>query len=142
MTPNVDIPQPGRPARGSATGRPIMALLDLLGRRWALRVGWELRDGEPRSFRHLQSACDEASSSVLNQRLRELRAAGVVERDPAGYRLTLRGAELLELLLPLDAWAQAWAAAGAAGAAGAAATSGSTPASRSSSKRLRSSPPP
>ena len=136
MTPNVDIPQPGRPVRGSATGRPIMALLDLLGRRWALRVGWELRDGEPRSFRHLQSACDDASSSVLNQRLRELRAAGVVERDPAGYRLTSRGAELLELLLPLDAWAQAWAAAGTAG------TSGSTPASRSSSKRLRSSPPP
>ena len=101
-----------------------MALLDLLGRRWALRVGWELRDGEPRGFRQLQSACDGASSSVLNERLRELRAAGVLERDAAGYRLTPRGAELLKLLLPLDAWAQEWAAAGA---------SGSTPASRSSS---------
>jgi DNA-binding HxlR family transcriptional regulator len=89
-----------------------MALLDLLGRRWALRVGWELRDGEARSFRRLQEACDGASSSVLNERLRELRAAGVVQRDSDGYRLTPRGAELLELLLPLDVWAQTWAAGG------------------------------
>ena len=110
-----------------------MALLDLLGRRWALRVGWELRDGAPRSFRQLQSACDGASSSVLNERLRELRGAGVVERGTDGYRLTTRGAELLDLLMPLDAWAQTWAAS---------ATSGRTPDSRSSSRRLRSSPPP
>ena len=38
-------PIPGKPVRGSKTGRPIMALLDLLGRRWALRVLWELRNG-------------------------------------------------------------------------------------------------
>ena len=139
MTPTPDIPQPGRPVRGSATGRPIMAVLDLLGRRWALRVGWELRDGEPRSFRALQSACDGASSSVLNQRLTELRSAGVVERGPAGYRLTARGAELLELLLPLDAWAHTWAGAVTETTAG---TSSKTPDSRSSSSRLRSSPPP
>ena len=31
--------------RGSRTGRPVMALLDLLGRRWTLRIVWELRDG-------------------------------------------------------------------------------------------------
>ncbi|HJV56497.1 MAG TPA: transcriptional regulator, partial [Methylomirabilota bacterium] len=37
-------PRPGWPVRGSRTGRPIMALMDLLGRRWALRVIWELRD--------------------------------------------------------------------------------------------------
>ena len=46
-------PRPGRRVRGSETGRPIMALLDLLGRRWALRVGWELRNG-PLGFRELQ----------------------------------------------------------------------------------------
>ena len=27
-----------RSVRGSRTGRPIMALLDLLGRRWSLRI--------------------------------------------------------------------------------------------------------
>ncbi|MFL5835449.1 MAG: winged helix-turn-helix transcriptional regulator, partial [Solirubrobacteraceae bacterium] len=43
---------------------------DLLGRRWMLRVLWELR-GEPLPFRRLREACDEVSTSVLSQRLRE-----------------------------------------------------------------------
>ena len=54
-----------------------MAVLDLLGRRWALRAIWELRDG-PLAFRALQQRCGGVSSSVLNQRLAELREAGVV----------------------------------------------------------------
>ena len=33
-----------RGVRGSRSGRPIMALLDLLGRRWSLRILWELRE--------------------------------------------------------------------------------------------------
>src|SRR6202035_4396571 len=69
-------PLPGRPVRGSQTGRPVMALLDLLGRRWALRILWELRDGSALTFRQLQARCGDISSSVLNDRLRELREAG------------------------------------------------------------------
>lgn len=102
------IPKPGEPVRGSDTGRPIMALLDLLGRRWALRVIWELRDG-PLSFRQTQARCGAISSSVLNDRLTELRAAGIVEAGEAGYRLTAEGRELLALYGPLDAWAERWA---------------------------------
>jgi len=102
------IPKPGEPVRGSDTGRPIMALLDLLGRRWALRVIWELRD-EPLSFRQTQARCGAISSSVLNDRLSELRAAGIVEAADAGYRLTGEGRELLSLYGPLDAWAERWA---------------------------------
>jgi DNA-binding HxlR family transcriptional regulator len=86
-----------------------MALLDLLGRRWALRVIWELR-AAPLSFRELQAACDGASSSVLNDRLGELRDAGVVERDDyRGFRLTQEGRKLLVAYRPLDAWAERWA---------------------------------
>jgi DNA-binding HxlR family transcriptional regulator len=85
-----------------------MALLDLLGRRWALRVIWELRDG-PLSFRQAQARCDAISSSVLNDRLAELRAAGIVEASADGYRLTAEGRELLALYPPLDAWAERWA---------------------------------
>jgi DNA-binding HxlR family transcriptional regulator len=103
------IPKPGRPVRGSSTGRPIMALLDLLGRRWALRLIWELRE-EPLSFRDAQARCGGISSSVLNDRLTELRAAGIVEAAAGGYELTAEGRELLELYPPLNAWAERWAA--------------------------------
>lgn len=103
-----EIPKPGSPVRGSQTGRPIMALLDLLGRRWALRVIWELRDG-PLSFRQAQARCGQVSSSVLNDRLAELRAAGIIEATAEGYRLTDEGRKLLEAYGPLDAWAQRWA---------------------------------
>jgi DNA-binding HxlR family transcriptional regulator len=103
------LPAPGRPVRGSDSGRPIMALLDLLGRRWALRVIWELRD-QPLAFRALQERCAGMSSSVLNQRLQELRGADVVELGRDGYRLTGEGRRLLEAYPPLNAWAERWAA--------------------------------
>ena len=86
-----------------------MALLDLLGRRWALRVIWELRGG-PLVFRLLQERCEGMSSSVLNQRLRELREAGIVEGGGEGYRLTREGRRLLEAYGPLAEWAERWAA--------------------------------
>jgi DNA-binding HxlR family transcriptional regulator len=103
-----EAPTPGLPARGSERGLPIMALLDLLGRRWALRVIWELRE-TPLSFRALQERCDGMSSSVLGQRLRELRAADVVEVGDEGYRLTAEGRRLLDAYKPLGAWAERWA---------------------------------
>jgi DNA-binding HxlR family transcriptional regulator len=86
-----------------------MALLDLLGRRWALRIVWELRSG-PLTFRQLQARCDSMSASVLNQRLAELREAGVVSQSPGGgYALTREGTTLLEALGPLEAWSRRWA---------------------------------
>jgi DNA-binding HxlR family transcriptional regulator len=95
--------------RGSTTGRPIMALLDLLGRRWVLRLVWELRE-EPRRFRELQELIGGASPTIVNARLRDLREARLVELDPeAGYRLTTLGQELLTLFLPLHLWAEKWA---------------------------------
>lgn len=97
-----------RPVRGSSSGRPIMALLDLLGRRWTMRVIWELR-GDPLSFRALQASCEGMSPSVLNQRLAELREALIVEAGGQGYQLSARGRELLQLFSPLDRWAQDWA---------------------------------
>jgi len=85
-----------------------MALLDLLGRRWTLRLIWELRDG-PLIFRELQQRCDGMSSSVLNQRLGELRAADIVSAGGGGYRLTEEGRRLLDAYPPIDAWAERWA---------------------------------
>ena len=97
-----------RRVRGSKTGRPIMVLLDLLGRRWSLRILWELR-GEPLTSRGLRAACDEASPTVLQARLSELREAGLVELVPAsGYGLTTMGRELHETFLPLHRFAERW----------------------------------
>ncbi|HEY2833667.1 MAG TPA: helix-turn-helix domain-containing protein [Sporichthyaceae bacterium] len=84
-----------------------MAALDLLGRRWTLRVLWELHDGRL-GFRELQARCDGMSSSVLRTRLVELVAEGLLAQDTTGYRLTPIGAELAEAIGPLNAWAQRW----------------------------------
>src|SRR6185295_10414919 len=94
--------------RGSRSGRPIMALLDLLGRRWALRVLWELR-GDTLTFRELQSRCGGMSPSVLNARLAELREAGIAKGGEEGYALTVEGRRLLEGIAPLQRWADRWA---------------------------------
>jgi DNA-binding HxlR family transcriptional regulator len=86
-----------------------MELLDLLGRRWTLRMLWELRTPVA-SFRELQTRCGDMSSSVLSQRLGELREAGVVvSLEAGGYELSSEGRELVEVLLPLNEWAKVWA---------------------------------
>ncbi|MDO9296065.1 helix-turn-helix domain-containing protein [Bradyrhizobium sp.] len=98
-----------RTVRGSASGRPIMALLDLLGRRWSLRIIWELRDDRSLTSRALRTACDEASPTILQTRLTELREAGLVELVAGdGYRLTALGKELFEHFLPLHQFAERW----------------------------------
>ena len=97
-----------RPVRGSRTGRPIMALLDLLGRRWTLRILWELREG-PLTSRALRTACDDASPTIVQARLTELREAGLVELEQGdGYRLTALGRELEQTFLPLHRFAERW----------------------------------
>ena len=85
-----------------------MVLLDLLGRRWTLRILWELRELALTS-RALRHACDDASPTVLQARLADLRQAGLVELHPAsGYRLTATGKELNDTFLPLHRFAERW----------------------------------
>jgi DNA-binding HxlR family transcriptional regulator len=86
-----------------------MAALDLLGRRWALRILWELRD-DASGFRELPARCDDMSSSVLRDRLAELTEAGLVDRpDGERYSLSELGLELGAAIEPLDAWSRRWA---------------------------------
>jgi len=102
-----DQPRPGVPVRGSTTGRPLMAALDLLGQRWTLRVIWELR-ADTLGFRELQRRCEQMSSSVLSARLATLTEAAVVDLDDDGYRLTPLGKDLITALNPLQSWAADW----------------------------------
>jgi DNA-binding HxlR family transcriptional regulator len=85
-----------------------MVALDVLGRRGALRVLWELRGG-PLSFRALAAAA-EMNPGSLNTRLRELRALDIVGHGDRGYHLTDHGTALMAALSPLSAWAEDWAA--------------------------------
>jgi len=99
---------PPKRVRGSTTGRPIMQLLELLGRRWVLRILWELREG-PLSSRALRAACDDVSPSVLQARLDDLRATGLVTLQAGtGYAMTERARSLTPLLLQLQQWAEGW----------------------------------
>lgn len=102
------IPRPGIPVRGSQSGAPIMAAFDLLGRRWAMGIIWNLNRG-PATFRALQSACETISPSILNSRLKDLREAGLVDRGGDGYQLTGLGQELFQLLKPFGEWSIKWA---------------------------------
>ena len=107
---------PGRRVRGFSTGRPVMAALDLFGRRWTLRVLWELRNG-PLGARALRTRCDEMSSSVLYERLGELVEAGLLDQEPSlEYALTPIGRELGEAIEPLSKWSKRWARSSGAGA--------------------------
>ena len=88
-----------------ATARPVEQALDLLGRRWALRLVWELRRSAL-SFSELRRRAN-VSPSVLSTRLGELTEAGVVERDGGRrYRLSGRGRDLARLLYELNRWAE------------------------------------
>jgi DNA-binding HxlR family transcriptional regulator len=87
-----------------------MVALDLLGRRSALRILWELRHGDPMTFRVLQAAAD-TNPALLNTRLAELRVAGLVGHEGEGYLLTPIGQELILAFRPFADWADKWGAA-------------------------------
>jgi DNA-binding HxlR family transcriptional regulator len=101
-------PRPGSAVRGSTTGRPLMAAFDLLGRRWALRIMWELR-AEPLGARALLARCDGLSPSVMYERLGELTDAALITRRGRDYTLTALGRSLRGALEPLDSWSTRWA---------------------------------
>ena len=94
--------------RQQAAKDAINSTFELLHHRWMLRVLWELREGNAFTFRALQSACGDLSPTVLNQRLGELRDAGLIVNDDEGYRLTPLGLELMAAFAPLQAWAIRW----------------------------------
>ncbi len=101
------IPLPGSQVRGSKTGKAIMALLDLLGRTWALGIIWNLQQG-PATFRELQQRCEKISPTLLNSRLKELKALQLVDMQETGYQLTQQGVELIAIILPLGDWSKHW----------------------------------
>lgn len=85
-----------------------MVLLDMLGRRWTLRVLWELREA-PLTFRKLRAHCDDVSPTSLNARLKDLQAMNIIALSEKGYGLTGQGQALMRELAGLNVWAKDWA---------------------------------
>jgi DNA-binding HxlR family transcriptional regulator len=88
----------------------IARALDIVGERWALLVVRELLLG-PKRFTDLRAGLPQIGPDVLSQRLRELEANGVLQRDklppPAAahvYGLTERGRALEPVVLELGRW--------------------------------------
>ena len=99
------------PPESNAAGAPdaLTQLVELLGRRHALGLVWELR-GPAQPFRTLTKRLG-AADDRLSQRLRELREGGLLEVDEGGdYRLSSEGRRLLDALERLSDFADGWAA--------------------------------
>ena len=96
-----------KPSTDPAAPPALADLFDLIGRRWTLRILWELH-GRTLSFNELRRAVGGMSQSVLVTRLTELFGGGLVADVPGGYRLTDQGTSLVQLLQPVAPWAREW----------------------------------
>jgi DNA-binding HxlR family transcriptional regulator len=89
---------------------PVAHALELVGERWALLVVRELLHG-PKRYTDLADALPGIGTNILAGRLRDLEAAGVIQKrrlpPPAAanvYELTPYGEELREPLYALGRW--------------------------------------
>lgn len=89
---------------------PVAHALDLIGERWALLVVRELMPG-PKRYTDLAEHLPGIGTNILASRLRDLEAAGIVEKrtlpPPAAsrvYQLTTYGHELRPVMRELALW--------------------------------------
>lgn len=98
---------PSIPTLYRGSGEAANEIMHLLGRRWTLRILYELYQG-PLGFRELRAHCEGMSTSVLSKRLRELTAEELVVQSVTNqrYLLTRRGEKLTDILSQLNSWAE------------------------------------
>lgn len=88
---------------------PVSKASEVLCQRWTPLILRELLVGSTR-FNEIRRGVPTCSPALLSKRLRELEAAGVIERDPtsSSYLLTAAGKELFPLIQGLGEWGQRW----------------------------------
>lgn len=86
---------------------PISRALDVLGERWTLMIVRDMLVGATR-FNDLARGLPGLSRSLLTKRLRQLEAAGLVERLDGEYLLTDAGRELEPIVFGIGAWGAKW----------------------------------
>jgi DNA-binding HxlR family transcriptional regulator len=90
--------------------------VELVGKRWTGAILYVLLEsGRPLRFSEIAHAVPALSDRLLSERMKELEAAGIVERHVTGtspvrveYELTERGRELDPAVAELKRWADRW----------------------------------
>jgi DNA-binding HxlR family transcriptional regulator len=89
---------------------------EMIGRRWTGAIIRALADGAVR-FGDIVAAVPGISDRMLSERLKELEAEGLVQRDVfpehpvrIEYRLTAKGQDLRAVMDAIAAWAYRWLA--------------------------------
>jgi DNA-binding HxlR family transcriptional regulator len=103
----------------ATTGRPTCCTkyhraVELIGKRWTGAILFVLMDG-PLRFSQVKTLVPDLSDRLLSERMKELEAAGIVERRVIDetpvrveYALTEMGADLEPVVRSLKGWARAW----------------------------------
>jgi len=91
---------------------PVAMAAEVLCSRWTIVLLRELIAGSTR-FNDLRRGVPRMSPALLSQRLKDLEAAGILERtetEPGAheYTLTRAGRELQPLVLAFGKWGQRW----------------------------------
>jgi DNA-binding HxlR family transcriptional regulator len=104
---------PSRARPNPIEGCPLTAALAAIGGKWKMIIVYWLAES-PRHFAGLRRLMPEISQKVLTEQLRELEAAGLVDRRPKGavpapvqYSLTEYGRSVLPLVEEVRAWGRA-----------------------------------
>ncbi|MBN1615189.1 MAG: helix-turn-helix transcriptional regulator [Deltaproteobacteria bacterium] len=88
---------------------PVARALERIGEKWSLLIIRDLLRG-PQRFTDLLNCLNNITPAWLTQRLRELEATGIVERDrqpgrrEVWYRLTPAGRDLMPVVEALSIW--------------------------------------
>jgi DNA-binding HxlR family transcriptional regulator len=88
--------------------------VELIGKRWTGAILFVLMDG-PLRFSEVKQLVPELSDRLLSERMKELEAEGLVERDVIDdtpvrveYGLTEKGRALEPVVRTLKSWANSW----------------------------------
>jgi DNA-binding HxlR family transcriptional regulator len=100
-------------ARSYSQKCPVARTLDVIGERWTTLILRDLlRDG-PRRYQDLQESLTGIAPNTLSTRLKDMEAAGLIERKLYSehpprleYHLTEKGKSLGPVLKALRAWGQ------------------------------------
>ena len=91
--------------------------VELIGKRWTGAIVYVLLEGGAMRFSEIGGAIPQLSDRLLSERVKELEARGIVERQVhpgppirVTYALTDMGHALGPALSELKTWAQAWLA--------------------------------